>query len=121
MKVEYEFYKDIYGGGIVPIGAWKRMEQKAEQRLEYYTFGRTAGPWDGKSWENQAKCAVCEMAESVYEDEKRGNKTSEDTDGYLVSFDTSRSAGCRWYDIACVYLENTGLMNLGIDEDDYEC
>lgn len=41
MKVDYRFYQDTYGGGNVPESAWKRLELKAVQRIDNYTFGRT--------------------------------------------------------------------------------
>lgn len=121
MNVDYKFYTDTYGGRNVPESDWKGIELKAEQRLEHYTFGRMSGSWVDQPWEDRAKRAVCEMAEFIFTEEKRGNKTSENTDGYSVSYDTSKDADSRLYDIAYVYLGNTNLMDLGVDADDYEC
>lgn len=115
MKVDYSFYTDTYGGKRISQNDWLRISQKAEQRLDSYTFGRCSGDWEGETWCNQAKCAVCEMAEIIQADEKRGGKTSENTDGYSVSYDTGESLGSMLYDVAKVYLGNTGLLYAGVD------
>lgn len=114
MKVEYSFYTDTYGGKRIPQNDWLRISQKAEQRLDSFTFGRCSGDWEGESWCNQAKCAVCEMAEIIQADEKRGGKTSENTDGYSVSYDTGKSLGSTLYDVVQAYLGDTGLLYAGV-------
>ena len=115
MKVDYSFYTDTYGGKRISQNDWLRISQKAEQRLDSFTFGRCSGDWEGETWCNQAKCAVCEMAEIIQADEKRGGKTSENTDGYSVSYDTGESLGSMLYDVVNVYLGNTGLLYAGVD------
>lgn len=116
MHVDYSFYVGTYGGGNVPVSAWKHLESKAVSRLEHYTFGGMPDDWLGQTWENRAKCAICEMVEAMYSDKKREGKTSENTDGYSVSYDVSNPIGGKLYDIAYVYLGNTGLMDFGVDE-----
>lgn len=114
MQVEYKFYVDIYGGAKIPEADWKRLSQKAIQRLQQFTFDRMPDDWTGESWERQASCAVCEMAEVLLDSEQRDGKTSENTDGYSVSYDTGRSAGGVLYDVARVYLSGTGLLYQGV-------
>lgn len=114
MKVDYSFYTDTYGGKRISQNDWLRISQKAEQRLDSFTFGRCSGDWEGETWCNQAKCAVCEMAEIIQADEKRGGKTSENTDGYSVSYDTEKSLGSTLYDVVQVYLGDTGLLYAGV-------
>ena len=114
MNVEYKFYQDSYGGGNIPEKDWKRLSQKAESRLKEFTFGRLPDQWEDKEWVEQAKCAVCEMAEIIHADDKRGGKTSENNDGYSVSFDTSRPLSSLLYDVVKVYLGNTGLLYAGV-------
>ena len=122
MKVEYSFYTDSYDGRRISSDDWNRLETKAEQRLNGFTYGRCSGDWSGKPWENSAKCAVCEMAELLLTDEKTAGKTSENNDGYSVSFDTSDSTGNKLYKIARVYLGNTGLLYAGVRcEHDHKC
>lgn len=43
MKVDYSFYTDKYGGNRIPEKDWEKISQKAEQRLDSYTFGRCSG------------------------------------------------------------------------------
>lgn len=114
MKVDYSFYTDTYGGTQISQDDWKKISQKAEQRLDSFTFGRCSGDWGGETWCNKAKCAVCEMAEIIQADEKRGDKTSENTDGYSVSYDTEKSLGSTLYDVVQVYLGDTGLLYAGV-------
>lgn len=115
MKVDYSFYTDTYGGSRIPEDDWKRISQKAERRLDSFTFGLCSGDWEGESWCSRAKCAVCEMSEILYADEKRNGKTSENTDGYVVSYDTGSSLSGTLYDVAQVYLGDTGLLYAGVD------
>ena len=117
MKVDYRFYQDTYGGGNIPESSWKRLEQKAVQRIDNYTFGRTDCEWTGMAWENRAKCAVCEMAEILYSIDKMGGKKSENTDGYSVSFESSATLQRKLYGIANTYLAHTGLMDLEVEGD----
>lgn len=115
MKVDYSFYTDTYGGTQISQDDWKKISQKAEQRLDSFTFGRCSGEWEGEAWCNQAKCAVCEMTEILYADEKRDGKTSENTDGYSVSYDTRKSLSGALYDVVRVYLGDTGLLYAGVE------
>ena len=114
MKVDYSFYTDTYGGKRISQNDWKRISQKAEQRLDSYTFGRCSGNWEEENWCKRAKCAVCEMSEILYADEKRSGKTSENTDGYSVSYDAGKSLGSTLYDVVQVYLGDTGLLYAGV-------
>lgn len=113
MQVEYSFYTDTYGGTDISEMGWKRLSQKAVQRLRGYTFDRLPDDWSGQPWENQAKCAVCEMAEIIEKNERRAGKTSENTDGYSVSYETGASLENSLRYVALTYLGNTGLMYLG--------
>ena len=115
MKVDYSFYADTYGGGRISQDDWKRISQKAEQRLDSFTSGHCSGDWEGESWCNRAKCAVCEMSEILYADEMRNGKASENTDGYAVSYDTGSSLSGTLYDVAQVYLGDTGLLYAGVE------
>ena len=122
MKVEYAFYTDSYGGRRISPVDWTRLEIKAEQRLNGFTRGRCSGEWSGEPWEKSAKCAVCEMAELLLTDEKTAGKTSENNDGYSVSFDTTDPIDNRLYKIARVYLGSTGLLYAGVKcRHDHEC
>lgn len=115
MEVEYTFYTTTYRGSKIPENEWKRISHKAEQRLNSYTFDRCSDDWTCESWCNRAKCAVCDMSEILYTDEKRNGKTSENTDGYSVSYDTGKSLERSLYDVVRVYLGDTGLLYSGVN------
>lgn len=117
MRVEYKFYMDTYGGTNISETAWKRLSQKAIQRLQVFTFGRLPEEWSGQTWENKAKCAVCEMSELLFANEKRSGKISENTDGYSVSYEAAYVTDSRLRNIAYTYLGDTGLMYFGDDEE----
>lgn len=111
MRVEYDFYVEIYGGGNVPEIEWNKLEVKAEALLEKYTFGQLPEDLTCESYEKKAKCAICEMMESIYSYNQRGGKVSESNDGYSVTFDKPQSLEGILYDVAYTYLCNTGLMD----------
>jgi len=120
MKVDYSFYIERFGESQVPESAWLSLELKAEKRLEHFSFGRTACDWQAKDWEQNAKCAICEMAEAMQKREVRGNIVSENNDGYSVSYQTEQTEEefeSRLYQIASTYLMPSGLLYMGADEE----
>mgnify|MGYP002728524091 CR=1 FL=1 len=117
MNVTYEYYMNSFGGSLIPEDHWKRLEVKMSARLNRYTFDRMKED----AWPIKAKTALCEMCEYAYEYQKHEGITSENNDGYSVSYDTSKSEDSALYRIAMIYLANTGLMDLVVDINDYEC
>ena len=111
--VKYNFYTDTYGGTDISEADWKRLSQKAEQRLRCCTFGRLPEEWSAEPWAARADCAVCEIAEQISAAEKRNGKASENTDGYSVSYESSAGSDQQIQSIAQVYLGDTGLLYLG--------
>ena len=117
MNVTYEYYKESFGGSLIPESRWNSLEIKMSARLNRYTFDRmTEGAWSAK-----AKTALCEMCDCAYKYAQRDGKTSENNDGYSVSYDTGKSLDSMLYEIAEVYLVNTGLMSLAVDDNADEC
>ena len=106
MSATYAYYCDSYGGHLIPESSWNSLQAKVEARLNRYTFGMLQEPWP-----NEANVAACEMAECMYKYDKRDGKTSENNDGYSVSYDASKTLDALLFDIAKVYLANTGLMS----------
>ncbi len=116
MNTTYDFYEDVFGGSVVPEKKWDNLSLRMEQKLRYFTHDRMPDKWSGESWENLAKTAVCEMVDYAFKVDKRDGISSENTDGYSVSYDTSKnSTDTKLYEIAKVYLLNTGLLYLGVD------
>lgn len=117
MNVTYEFYKESFGGSLIPENRWTSLEIKMSARLNQYTFDRMIeGDWSAK-----AKTALCEMCDCAYRYDQRDGKTSENNDGYSVSYDMGKTLNVMLYEIAEVYLINTGLMSLAVDDDDNKC
>lgn len=117
MNTDYQFYVESYHGNIISEDDFPRLSQGAEQWIRHFTFGRIPESWEGETWESQAMMAVCRMAEVILREEKRYGKTSENTDGYAISFDTSVNENAKLYGIAYVYLGFTGLMDFGCDDE----
>lgn len=114
MEVKYGFYTETYGGTRVSETDWKRLSQRAIQRLQQFTFGRLQEDWTGEPWEKQVNCCICEMTEILQNEEKRDGKTSENNDGYSVSYDTSKSVSGLLYNVVKAYLSDTGLLYQGV-------
>lgn len=103
MNVTYEYYKESFGGSLIPENRWISLELKMSARLNQYTFDRMKED----NWPEQAKTALCEMCDCAYKYERREGKISENNDGYSVSYDTSKPLNVMLYEIAEVYLINT--------------
>lgn len=116
VQVDYSFYLNSYKGVKILEKDWNRLSQKSIQRLNSFTFGRIPDDWESSTWANQAKYAICEMSECIQVQEKSSGKTSENIDGYSVSYDTNNDLESKLYDIAYLYLGYTGLMSFGVDE-----
>ena len=120
MRVDYNFYVESFGGSQVQESTWLSLELKAEKRLEHFSFGRTACDWSEKDWEQNAKYAICEMTEAMQKREARGNISSENNDGYSVSYQTEQTEEAfesRLYQIASTYLMSGGLLYMGVDDE----
>ena len=109
MPLGYDYYSNRYGGQSIPEPRWDRLATKAEAKLERYTFGRLCEPFP-----ENAKNAICEMAETINKHEKKDGKSSESNDGYSVSYEASPPLGEELYSIASNYLLHTGMMDLEV-------
>lgn len=96
MNVTYEYYKESFGGSLIPENRWISLELKMSARLNQYTFDRMKED----NWPEQAKTALCEMCDCAYKYERREGKISENNDGYSVSYDTSKPLNVMLYEIA---------------------
>ena len=99
MEVTYTYYLDVYGGNMIPESRWQSLELKVRARLNHYTFNRM----ESGAWMAEAKAALCEMCEALFQENERGG------------YDTSIPVGQKLYHIAEMYLQGTGLMDLGVE------
>ncbi len=120
--VEYSYYRDSFGGTIVPQEDFPRYAKRSEAYIQYLTAGKSSGV--DTDAVKEAVCAVCEVyaadAEQVRADGGR-EKASENNDGYSVSYVTEGLAGQtheevlsrKAYQAAYPYLAFTGLLYQG--------
>lgn len=79
---DYAFYHNDYKGDTVPYDAFDSLAQRAQTYVDAAAFGRI-------DWENppdEAKCAVCAVADILYRDRDRVGIVSENNDGYAVVY-----------------------------------
>lgn len=108
--IDFDYYSNSYRGNIIPDGEFVKYIRKAQLYVESLIFGRDPG-----ERAESVKLAVCNVAEIFYLDESRFGISSENVDGYSVSYsgaDIEKSA----YDAVSVYLADSGLMYAGAGE-----
>ena len=57
MNVTYEYYKDSFGGSLIPENRWISLELKMSARLNQYTFDRMKED----NWPVRAKTALAHI------------------------------------------------------------
>ncbi len=80
MNVTYEYYKESFGGSLIPENRWISLELKMSARLNQYTFDRMKED----NWPEQAKTALCEMCDCAYKYNRI--RSSSDCLGKLTAF-----------------------------------
>ncbi len=106
--MDYGFYKLAYGGEIIPPELFNRFSFKAQCYLDSLT-GKQDIPDEYKT----GYCyALCEIADCYFRNMENGNISSENNDGYSVSY-ISVSLSKQLYDIANLYLGESGLLYRG--------
>lgn len=100
------FYTDVYHGRLNGT----ELEKSLRRANAYIGTLMLRSP---SSIPDEVKFAVCEIADIYNTEETRDGITSENNDGYSVSYDKSRSIENKVYDIAVLYLADTGLLYRG--------
>ena len=120
---DYAFYTGQYGGGLTEE-QFRRVIVPVSAHIRRITFDRA----DRSMEEVQhAVCACCDLlyADQAAKAEHQGREVaSENTDGYSVSYVQEQGgktaqeilAG-KIYQTAALYLEPTGLLNMGVYDD----
>lgn len=115
---DYDYYKNEFGGSVVPEPSFIRAVKIASSYMDVFTFNRILK----SDIVDLIKDCACDMAETVYQLKLKEStdKTikSESNDGYSVSYVTEQKDGQdvnlllknKLYHICKVYLLNTGLM-----------
>ena len=125
--VNYDFYANTYYGEL-DQAVFDRAVIKAAAHVRRITFGRADQHADDENVK-LAACAVCDVIAAFDARMKLHNGqnvSSENTDGYSVSYVNEQAAGesaetmlnRKVYQAAEVFLLPTGLLNWSIDNDD---
>ncbi len=118
---DYDYYKNEFGGSVVPEPSFIRAVKVASNYIDIFTFNRIT---ELEIVDSIRDCA-CDMAETVYNlTMKNGEKNmkSESNDGYSVTYITERVDGQdvnsllrnKLYSVCRGYLLRTGLMYRGV-------
>lgn len=121
--VDFRFYESVYKGTLEQ-GDFDKQVVKASAHVRSITFGRA----DTYTDDDAVKLATCAVCDVISEDSKRRllhkgmNVSSENTDGYSVSYVTEQNSGetveelleRKVYKAAEVFLSPTGLLYLGV-------
>jgi hypothetical protein len=114
MYVDYEFYKNNYGGRISPF-EFPRLKIQASNIVDYYTFNRI------ETVDDRVKYAVCELVDYLKEVEDKGGKevASEKVSTHSVTYVVGSKEGTdpvkqKQKDIVKKWLGHTGLMYRGV-------
>lgn len=84
MTVTYDYYKNVFGGELIPAEAFPGMEITAARYVHKLTFYRLVG----KEVPDTFKMAICAAAEVYYGRKKDLDNPykSENNDGYSVTY-----------------------------------
>lgn len=113
MYVDYEFYRDKYGGKVTEE-EFKHLEILAASRVDYYTFNRI------EEADDNVKYAVCELIDYLKElQNKGGNEIVSEKVGtysitYAVANEGTNLVKEKQRDIVRKWLGHTGLMYRGV-------
>ena len=110
ITVDFDYYSNVYRGNLIPVSDFKKVITKALCYVDGLIFGREAG-----EREESVKLAVCNVAELLWLDNSRLGISSENADGYSVSYG-SADVSKNIYDAVAVYLADSGLMYAGAGE-----
>lgn len=121
---DYNFYEGQYGGTLTQE-QFQKVILPVSAYLRRFTFGRADS---GMEEVQYAACACCDLLhrERATASQYGGRRVaSENTDGYAVSYVQEQDAGMtgeevlsrKLYQEAALYLEPTGLFDLGVYTD----
>ena len=123
LYADYEYYTGTYKG-YLPKEEFEKSVMKASAYVRRITFGRADDNMEMK----EVKIATCAVCELLANDEKVRSKhlgrvvTSENTDGYSVSFESGGSGETaddllhkKMYNTAALFLDPTGLLYMGVE------
>lgn len=113
--VDYDYYKNTYGGTLVPSSIFTRLSLQASYKVNNYTMGRAEKL---EELTEEIKLATCSIIDKMYSIEEDGGvKVSETVGKHSVTFadiSNNTTEDKLYYKIALTYLANTGLLYRGV-------
>lgn len=123
LYADYEYYTTTYKGSLSKE-EFEKSIMKSSAYVRRITFGRA----DDNMEMEEVKLATCVVCDLIANDEKVRSKhlgraiTSENTDGYSVSYEsggngeTADDLLCKkMYNTAALFLDPTGLLYMGVE------
>lgn len=123
LYADYEYYTTTYKGSLSKE-EFEKSIMKSSAYVRRITFGRA----DDNMEMEEVKLATCSVCELLANDEKVRSKhsgrvvTSENTDGYSVSYESGGNGGTadellgrKIFDTLELYLMPTGLLYMGVE------
>lgn len=112
--IDYDFYKESYGGTSVPQNSFLRYSMQASAYIDKITFNRIPKKYDidvqseGYNLPNEIKFTVCTAMEKIYkfevDNDGNGVISSETTGNHSVSYVTNSSKEKEILDATRLYL-----------------
>ena len=113
--VDYDYYKNTYGGTLVPSSIFTRLSLQASYKVNNYTQGRAEKL---EELTEEIKLATCSIIDKMYSIEEDGGvKVAETVGKHSVTFadiSNNTTEDKLYYKIALTYLANTGLLYRGV-------
>lgn len=123
LYADYEYYTTTYKGSLSKE-EFEKSIMKSSAYVRRITFGRA----DENKELDEVKLAACAVCDLIANDEKVRSKhsgrvvTSENTDGYSVSYESGGNGetaddllGRKIFDALELYLMPTGLLYMGVE------
>lgn len=123
LYADYEYYTTTYKGSLSKE-EFEKFIMKSSAYVRRITFGRA----DDNIEMEEVRLAACAVCDLIANDEKVRSKhsgraiTSENTDGYSVSYEsggngeTADDLLCKkMYNTAALFLDPTGLLYMGVE------
>ena len=90
MYADYGFYRDIYGGTLIPQEDFEKRSFQASVYIDEMTFSRLKNGWPVTEEVQYACCSVAETIQEYSNQETRLSAVgvkSENVDGYSVTYE----------------------------------
>lgn len=116
MYADYNYYINEYCDAVENPEIPQELTDKYLKKASLFLNSLFSGKKPRKPYECTICDACCEIAECLYRLEKREGISSEENDGFSVTFSSNAPAPYKAaYDIAVRYLGASGLLYRGIE------